>query len=39
MSKNVAEEQKPFEIRNAALKDACCNYCYELLTGPRPTIN
>ncbi|MEC4051130.1 hypothetical protein OX284_016970 [Flavobacterium sp. SUN046] len=34
MSKNVAEEQKPFEIRNAALKDACCNYGYELLTGP-----
>ena len=27
-------EEKHFEIRNATLKEACCNYGYELLTGP-----
>lgn len=32
---NVFEEnQKSFEIRNAAIKDMQCNYGYELLTGP-----
>lgn len=31
MSDNI--EEKLFEIKNAALKDACCNYGYELLNG------
>ena len=29
----VKELLRPFEIRNAVIKDACCNYGYELLTG------
>lgn len=27
------EEQKPFEINGASLKDAQCNYSYEIMTG------